>query len=164
VSVEAPAGDGPASHGVLACVTDVRQRADGGWLVTGTFTRRPDADTLAALRGGPSGPPSAPPPRPGLASLKVSYQCLTPPADPQPRPGRVVDLGPEGVSLLVGEGVGPGALLSVELVGPDGAAPLPTLLASVVQVAAGPDGGRVAACRFIRRLSGEEWERLFPGR
>jgi hypothetical protein len=161
ICVELPAEGPPPALAVLACVERSRRGADGAWVVECRFSRGLGDGDLRAFAAGEAAPRVAAGRQAGgpLSDLPKVFYHLTPPADPTPWPAEVLDLGPAGMELRVGQDVRPGALLSVQLDDAHGQ-PLLTILASVVRVAADPDGGGVLGCDFIRELSAAEWRAL----
>jgi hypothetical protein len=118
---------------------------------------------------------AVPPPEPEDAPITlerrahVSYSCgqeaFFQPA-PQPLSDlwwqadvRNISLG--GVALATRRRFEPGAILDIELAGPDGE-PVRTLLARVVRVREQEDGLWLIGCRFIGRLGEEEFQALLP--
>jgi hypothetical protein len=152
------AGEPPAT--VLACVAHTRPDGDSGWVIGCRFSAKLSDADLSALGAGRSR--SALPDSRNWSRNeckgKAAYR-IVPDDGEAPREAKVLNISPGGVALLVEGHVPTGALLSTELLAPDGRTVV-TILACVVHVAAPSERERVLGCNFIREIGDEELKAL----
>jgi hypothetical protein len=153
-----PQGDADETT-VLACVVHCAAMHPGEWLAGCSFAAQLSDDDLVRFGARPAHPSDhrAFDRRP----CNVSAQCLLVGGEAEAAwPARILNISPAGMALHVTRAIANGCLMSAQLQGAPGRAPL-TILACVVHVSTQSDGGHVLGCNFIRELGEQDLQRLF---
>ena len=160
LGVELPQGGNEDKHTVLACVVRVVPDGEGQWALGCVFSRELTDDDLEGF-GAKRVRHSPPDQRMWMrfaTDRQASFQKVGDPEN-QNYLAQVINLSASGVGLAVTIAVEAGALLSVDLRGPDGDVAR-TILACVVHVTTQADGHWALGCNFIRELSEEDFQAL----
>lgn len=91
-------------------------------------------------------------------NAKAYYHVIAD-ADPSERVGRIINISPSGIGLLVNHSVTAGTLLGMRLLDKNGQHAF-LLLACVLHVAPQAEGESALGCVFIRELSTDEFQEL----
>jgi hypothetical protein len=159
LTLNLPAQQGTEETTVLACVVHCTEASQGEWLAGCSFSGQLDVDDLVRFGARPSNPADhrAFDRRP----CNVSARCLLVGGEAEGAwDARVLNISPAGMAVHVTRDIPNGSLLSAQLQGTPGRAPL-TILACVVHVANQTDGAHVLGCNFIRELRDEDLQQLF---
>jgi len=160
ITVELPHSGGQGTSTVLACVVRVIPQGEGQWALGCVFARELTDEDLAdfGAKRERMVPPDKRTWKRFTTKLKAQFQKIGDPANTT-HAAQVINLSPSGVGLSVGILIEAGALLSVDLVGPDGNVAR-TILACVVHVTQQTSGDYALGCNFIRELSEEDLKAL----
>jgi len=156
LTLELPRTSQGERHEVLACVVRVVLESPGVWSLGCVFSREltdQDLEGFGAKRVRPD-PPDQRIWKRFSVTLRARIQKVGP-LDAPIHEGKILNLSPSGIGVLVNTNIEAGALLSVDLID-NAKETVKTILACVVHVTEHANGERSLGCNFIRQLQEEE--------